>query len=150
MFSVLIFACAPTPEVPKPAVEEDPIVEDPTFVVAWTDEAVTITLSGGSPPYGFGIADTDPGNPVPWTGEDCFEGYTATTGTNYLYCHELAGELTTLTYGGDWSDLETGTTNLEISDGATATYLLLDGAGCWVDGFDIGYYDGLDCEILED
>ena len=91
---------------------------------------------------------------MPWTGEDCWQGYALSDGSVLLYCHEVgaSGSLD-LSYGGDPMALAEGRETVFSSAEADSVtyYLWSDPArggndGCWVWGNPSDYYDALGCE----
>lgn len=123
-------------------------VEGPTFTLNWTSTGLEITIAEGVGEVEMGLVDTDPLNPQPWTGEDCYYGYTTEDGTTYRYCHPLASTGGALQSGGDPLSLEPGTqTVFDWNYGDTLTYLFMDSTSCWVMGHDPTWYDGMGCTV---
>jgi hypothetical protein len=125
----------------------------PTVSVTWGGSSVDVDIAGGPGAYWFGLAETS-GCDDCWTGEDCIYGYQY-SGGSLEYCHDAGDTGTSLTYGGDATNLSAGTTVFPDSsrDGAVTYYLESDpeygGDGnCFVFGADTSYYDGLGCTNL--
>ncbi len=115
----------------------------------WRSSGFTLSLTDGDPAgYHFGWAEDL--SSVPWTGEDCYEGYTASDGTLYLYCHPMTATGGSLISVSTVSDIVEGSTTI-MSDAITLTYYLEEDStgACWVWGSDPGYYAALGCETLD-
>lgn len=124
----------------------------PTATVTWGGSSVDVSISGGGGAWWFGMAETS-GCSDCWTGEDCIYGYEGSTGV-FAWCHDGGDTGTTLTYGGDATNLAAGTTAFDRSFEGDVTYYLEsdpnyggDGS-CWVWGDDVSYYSGLGCTAL--
>lgn len=128
--------------------------DNPNVSVSWTSDGLELDIVGGPGDYYFGLAETAEGVTDPWTGEDCYQGYTDDAGDVYVYCHYVGSSGTTLAYGGDAWALGHGTTAFDQSHDGAVTYYLesstdLGGTGeCWVWGGDTSYYAALGCEEL--
>ena len=117
-----------------------------TMDCAWDSSGLQVDLTNGdSAGYNFGMAETDCGGQC-WTGEDCFDGYTASDGTVYNYCHPMSatgGYLTTVT---TVADIVEGSTTVFSADLTTSYYLEEVTSGdCWTWGYDTTYYTGYGC-----
>ena len=120
----------------------------PDFSVSWGGSSMTLSISGGSGSYWFGMAETgcaDPGNC--WYGEDCLYG--DLTGT-YYYCHPADSNGVTLQYTSDLDLDESSETLLNESLASDVTYYVESASSgeCWAWGHDTSYYAALDCENL--
>ena len=131
-----------------------PSFDIPAVAVAWGADAVSIDVSDGGN-WQLGMAETGGscGDGVPcWTGEDCHLGFIAADGTTYgPYCHTIMDGLLELTYGGDLTDLEPGTTVFQEAFLGTVTYVVLPSDGelpCLAFGDDPDYYAELGCLVL--
>ena len=128
--------------------------DTPSVSVNWGSGSVDVAISGGPGAYWFGMAETA-GCSDCWTGEDCIYGYTLGDGSVLAWCHDGGDTGTSLTYGGDATNLAAGTTVFGGAefDGTVSYYLESDpefgGDGsCYVWGADVTYYDGLGCSAL--
>jgi hypothetical protein len=122
--------------------------------VTWGGSSVDLSIANGDAAgdYWFGLAETE-GSSDPWTGEDCYEGYTLGDGSVLSYCHPSSSTGASLAYGGGTSDLSEGSETVFGSadfDGSV-TYFLEDAnsGACWVWGATPSYYDGLGCDVIE-
>lgn len=122
----------------------------------WTDETVmdcrwggggleVILVYGAEGGYDFGMAETG-AVADPWTGEDCYRGYTSGDGVSVGFCHFLSPSGGFLQTVKAVEDVVDGATTLH-SEWIENTYLLAeaDSGRCWVFGHDIGYFEGLGC-----
>jgi len=118
--------------------------------VEWGASSITVTLTGmDDGGYYFGMAESS-ASTDPWTGEDCMDGYTTGSGTNYTYCHPVpASGVMTLNYGGGFDDLAEGSETVfgsQAFDGDVTYYLEETSTGdCWVFGRASSHYDNLGC-----
>jgi hypothetical protein len=126
----------------------------PSVTVSWGAESVSLDVSDGGN-WQLGMAETGGscGAGVPcWTGEDCHLGYVSADGTAYgPYCHAISDGLLELSYGGNLTDLEAGTTVFQEAFLGTVTYVVEPSDGdlpCLVFGDDPSYYNELDCLVL--
>lgn len=122
--------------------------QEATFDVAHSSSGVTLTITCGSGGYEFGMAETDQASDDPWTGEDCFNGYTTGDGTVYDICH-VADSTGVVLSGGTLGDLcdDCGVTIMQnVASSVTTYYVSSDATGdCWVWGHDVSYYGTLGC-----
>ena len=121
---------------------------DPTFSESWTGSGVNFTVDGGSGTYTLGMAETDAASPDPWTGEDCLNGYTLSSGTVLLYCHPLSSSGGSFTGGGSATALdESSETVFDSTFSSVLTYAAWsdDSGDCWTWGADTSYYTGEGC-----
>lgn len=124
-----------------------------SFAVTWGSSSVELSISDDEGrAFWFGMAETNAGcGDECWTGEDCLYGYTSpNTGTTYgPYCHDAGTEGISLTYGGDPTNLQEGTTVFPDSSykGNVAYYFEdQDSGDCWVGGLNgASYYSGQGC-----
>ena len=126
----------------------------PSVSVSWGTESVVVDVSDGGN-WQLGMAETGGscGAGVPcWTGEDCHLGYEAADGTVYgPYCHGISDGLLELSYGGNLTDLEPGTTVFQEAFLGTVTYVVMPSDGelpCLAFGDDPDYYAELGCLVL--
>jgi len=118
--------------------------------VTWSADGATITITGGTAAFEFGMAETGVGD-VGWFGESCIPGAEPWGYDDYGYdlCHTLGRSGGTLTSVWALGDLEAGNTlfNVTIAEAGTITYALLDTASdaCWVWGDDVQYYAAFGC-----
>ncbi len=118
---------------------------DPTFSSSWSSSGVTISIENGSGSYTLGMAETDPASPDPWTGEDCLDGYTLSTGEVLLYCHGLSSSGGALSSGGDPNALAEGSETVftsALEDVITYAVWSDTSGECWTWGNDTSYYTG--------
>lgn len=120
---------------------------DLDLACAWDGEGLNVSISGGtSPGYFLGMAET--GTSDPWTGEDCYQGFTTGSGSTLQYCHELApsgGFLLTVI---SVDQLTEGTT-LFHPELQFAYYLEERSSGdCWIWGIGSSYYGPLGCRQM--
>lgn len=122
-----------------------------SFSASWGPSGVTIDIENGSGTYELGMAETDSASPDPWTGEDCYEGYTLGDGTLLLYCHPLSSSGGSFTGGGNPNSLDESSQTVFTSafEDVITYYVSSDSTGeCWVWGHDPDYYSGLGCTEL--
>ena len=134
-----------------------------SFEAVWTSDStgdiLDIVVTGGSGTYTLGWVESEPGVSDPWTGEDCLNGYTASDGTLYLYCHPI--ERDGGTFESIYEEVVSGSRTLRSLDEDTETlftagfdrYLTYaawsDGTGeCWTWGYAPSYYTGEGCTEL--
>lgn len=111
----------------------------PEVSVSWGGSSVDIEVSSGT--WYFGMAETACGSDC-WTGEDCLYGYTLDSGDVLgPYCHDI-GSGDSLSYGGDPTNLQPGSTVFSSSFEGSVTYVLLDPSteACFTWGDDTSYY----------
>ena len=118
----------------------------------WEASGIVLTVTGGDPGgYWFGIVETDPASSDPWTGEDCYLGYTLSSGLTLAYCHPIRAGSNHFAYDGSAAALDEATeTVFPASFREVTTYYLEENAtgACWVWGHDPSYYDALPCTEL--
>ncbi len=132
------------------------VTEPSSVSVSFGSDSLTVTISEDGPGgYWLGMAETAASDD-PWTGEDCYLGYTLTDGTVLSYCHNAGdGGTLTLSYGGDPTDLDDSTETVFSAeqDGRITYYLYSDPTWggndmCWVWGNESSYYDALGCNEM--
>ena len=115
-----------------------------SFSASWDSTGVTITVENGSGVYTLGMAETDPENHDPWTGEDCLKGYfDSHDNLTLLYCHPLTSTGASFTSGGDPAMLDENTETVFVQNqDLVITYAVWDEAhtSCWTFGADTTYY----------
>lgn len=122
--------------------------EGVSFAIAWNPSGLIVEVINGYGSYELGLADTDPANPDPWTGEDCLNGYTSSDGETWSLCHQMPPYGTSLTTVTSVDDLIEGETTLlsEEQEGTLTYYVIsLSTGDCWVWGLDPAYYSGQGC-----
>lgn len=115
-------------------------------------QGVALVLVGGEGSYTFGMAETDPNNPDPWTGEDCHRGYTDSDGDLYLSCHPADATGVTLLDADSIDLVVAGETTYMTNIGRlVTTYMLthVESGQCWVWGHDTPYYQSYGCAEIE-
>ena len=121
-----------------------------TVAVTWSRTGIELDITDGSSAgYAFGVTETDPSAVDPWTGEDCYLGYTTGGGKLLEYCHPAKDGRSTYVYGGNPLSLDEAHETV-FSDAAyrdSVTYYLEDlgTRKCWVWGDEPRYYDALGC-----
>ncbi len=107
----------------------------------WTSNGVTVTISGGTAPFEFGMAQT--GTNAGWFGEDCLEGQGTT-----MVCHTSDSQSFTLKSVASIGAVVEGQTTLfdQADDGGITYYAADDEGGCVTTGDDPSYY--ADCVEL--
>lgn len=122
--------------------------DGPIFGVGWTAAGLTLYVDNGAGTYTLGMAETDPASPDPWTGEDCFNGYTSGDGTTWLFCHPLGEAGGALATVGSVDEIVEGeSTILSFRFEDVITYAVWsDRTGeCWTWGHDPEYYAPAGC-----
>lgn len=122
--------------------------QDVAFYVDWSPSGVIVDIVYGSHEYELGMADTNPESADPWTGEDCFLGYTDADGQTWSLCHEMGPYGTALATVDTLDDLvESETTMLRDEQEDFITYYAISTATgeCWTWGADPAYFSGLGC-----
>lgn len=143
--------CNETGFVPDEDTAIEDLPPDAAASVTWGDSSVTLALTvengldGAA--YYWGIAETNNCTDC-WTGEDCFWGYSLSSGDVLDYCHPIDADGGELLYGGDPWSLNEGSETLFYDDSFSdqSTYLVDDRGSadgpCWVWGADPSYYYG--------
>lgn len=114
----------------------------PEVNVDQNESGVRLTVQPGGYYY-FGMAETDAGSSDPWTGEDCYYGYS--TGSDYYqFCHPVDGDGIVLPNVTSIEDLDEYSTLFGNVSAAVTTYYLVDYSTytCYTWGHDTSYYYG--------
>lgn len=132
--------------------------DGPEVTVTWGEDALHISVEGAPNGLWLGIVETGGSCASAggcWTGEDCRVGFTSGANTYGPYCHSFDGDsVLSLTYDGDPTDLQPGSTAFEPHAEGHATYLLesrvADGGdgSCWVFGDDPTFYSAEPCDLI--
>lgn len=118
----------------------------PEVNVDQNESGVRLTVQPGGYYY-FGLAETGSGSSDPWTGEDCYYGYTTSDGSYYQYCHTVDGDGLILQQASSLDEMDYDRTFFgNVSESAT-TYVLIDYStyACYTWGHDTSYYSYLGC-----
>ena len=122
---------------------------DASVAVTWSGSGVTLAITNGDAGgYLFGMVETDPASADPWTGEDCYLGYTLSSGSLLSYCHPASSSGDAYSAGGSATALDENTETVFSSsfESVLTYYLEESGSGaCWVWGADTSYYAALSC-----
>jgi len=157
LLSLTLFFGCKEPEVKESRREETAIDTGSgpalsEFSVTWGDSSVILEFQIENPlenaDYYWGIVETGT-EEDPWTGEDCFRGYTLDNGTIFSFCHPITETGAELFYTADVLSLieasETLFTPINEDYTRTTTHIIDDRVGvdspCWVWGDNPSYYE---------
>lgn len=119
---------------------------DVGFYTTWSSSGILLDIVYGDGDYEFGMADTDPESADPWTGEDCFQGFTSADGQTWNLCHEMGSSGAALATVDSIDELVESETTLFRQHMTITYYVISQRTGeCWVWGADPAYYSGLGC-----
>jgi hypothetical protein len=118
---------------------------DTSFTTAWNAAGVTLSISGGSGTYSFGMAEQSANG---WYGEDCVPGAGPNSG-DFDICHDSVSasgiSLTTVSKPADVVANVSTLFNVTIAEAGHLAYMLGDNAtgDCWEQNDADNYYSCL-------